>query len=358
FWAKDLWNTRKQYGHVVDAYIPNRRPKAGKRFVFVHFIKVHREPLNKHSNIHYDNGVKRGNLGVVHNDKGAKDASNSYAYFVKGSQNLKVNTDLNPALVLDDSFLNQKDYSLCLMGKVKDFASLSKLKVVLINEGFSNTKLRYMGGYWVMIEFQLVEIMKSFQANMGIGTWFSHIQQVSHDFIIDERVTWVEIEGIPLKTWSENTFNRVASKWVVLLDVDEKEDGCLHSKRICINTTVSTNIFESFKVIYRGMVVWVKAKVVPGWVPDFVEDNEEENESDDESYEDEPNVGDFKNVKDLEGDSDGDAVPDTKFNEEPHIQNDAEVSVGQNNVQSEDPFNLYELLNKKRDGTTKDLNST
>nr|GEX89406.1 nucleotide-binding alpha-beta plait domain-containing protein [Tanacetum cinerariifolium] len=238
--------------------------------------QVHREPLNKHSNIHDDNGVKRSNLGVVHNDKGAKDASNSYAYFVKGSQNLKVNTDLNPALVLDDSCLNQKDYSLCLMGKVKDFASLSKLKVVLVNEGFSNIKLRYMGGYWVMIEFQ--------SANMGVGTWFSHIQQVSHDFIIDERVTWVEIE-------------------------------------------------------------------------DFVEDNEEENESDDESYEDEPNVGDFKNVEDLEGDSDGDAVPDTKFDEEPHIQNDAEVSVGQNNVQSEDPFNLYELLNKKRDGTTKDFNS-
>nr|GFB64403.1 UvrD-like helicase, ATP-binding domain, P-loop containing nucleoside triphosphate hydrolase [Tanacetum cinerariifolium] len=232
-----------------------------------------------------------------------KDASNSYAYIVKGSQNLKVNTNLNPALVLDNSCLNQKDYSLCLMGKVKDFASLSKLKVVLVNEGFSNIKLRYMGGYWVMIEFQSFGTMKSFQANMGVGTWFSQIQQVSHDFIIDERVTWVEIKGMPLKMWSKNTFNRVASKWGVLLDVDDKEDGCLHSKRICINTKVSTKIFESFKVIYRGKVVWVKAIEVPGWVLDFVEDNEEENESDDESYEDEPNVGDFKNVKDLEDDS-------------------------------------------------------
>ncbi|GKB36570.1 RNA-directed DNA polymerase, eukaryota, reverse transcriptase zinc-binding domain protein [Tanacetum coccineum] len=31
FNAKDLWNTCKQYGNVVDAYIPNRRSKAGKR---------------------------------------------------------------------------------------------------------------------------------------------------------------------------------------------------------------------------------------------------------------------------------------------------------------------------------------
>nr|GFB82814.1 UvrD-like helicase, ATP-binding domain, P-loop containing nucleoside triphosphate hydrolase [Tanacetum cinerariifolium] len=28
FNAKDLWNTCKQYGTVVDSYIPNRRSKA------------------------------------------------------------------------------------------------------------------------------------------------------------------------------------------------------------------------------------------------------------------------------------------------------------------------------------------
>ncbi|GJT70341.1 RNA-directed DNA polymerase, eukaryota [Tanacetum coccineum] len=40
FSAKDLWNTCKQYGQVVDAYIPNKRSKAGKRFGFVRFVKV------------------------------------------------------------------------------------------------------------------------------------------------------------------------------------------------------------------------------------------------------------------------------------------------------------------------------
>nr|GEX67369.1 RNA-directed DNA polymerase, eukaryota, reverse transcriptase zinc-binding domain protein [Tanacetum cinerariifolium] len=38
--AKDLWNTCKLYGHVVDVFIPDRRTKAGKRFGFVRFIKV------------------------------------------------------------------------------------------------------------------------------------------------------------------------------------------------------------------------------------------------------------------------------------------------------------------------------
>ncbi|GJZ99397.1 nucleotide-binding alpha-beta plait domain-containing protein [Tanacetum coccineum] len=260
FCAKDLWNTCNQYGHVVDAYIPNMRSKAGKRFSFVRFIKVfdveclvnnlctvwvgchklhaniprfHKEPLNKHSNLHNDNGVKKGKLGADYNDKGVKGTSNSYVHVIKEYQHSIVDTDVNPVLVLDDACLNQKDYSLCLMGKVTKFASLSNLKVFLVNEGFNNIKLKYMGGYWVMIEFQSEEAKKSFRVNTGMGAWFSQIQQVSYDFIIDGRVTWVEVEGILLKMWSENTFRHVASKWDVLLDMDDQEDGCYHRKRIC-----------------------------------------------------------------------------------------------------------------------------
>ncbi|GJV61083.1 RNA-directed DNA polymerase, eukaryota [Tanacetum coccineum] len=293
--AKDLWHTCKQYGQVVDAYIPNRRSKAGKRFGFVRFIKVfdeeslvnnlctmwvgrhklhanlprfQREPLNKHSKSHNDNGVKRGNSGDAHNAN-------------------EIDTVSTPALVLDDSCLNNKDYSLCLFG------------------------------YSVMMEFQSEEAKKRFQVNMAMGTWFSHIQQASCDFTTDERVIWVEIEGIPIKMWSKNTFNRIASKWGVLLDVDDQEDECFHK--------------------------------VPGWVPDFVEDDDEDNKSDDGSHEVGSIAGDSKNIEDLKGDSDVDAVPDTNFEEESYKHNIEEDSVGQRVMQSEDPFNLYELLNKKRE---------
>nr|GEW87269.1 UvrD-like helicase, ATP-binding domain, P-loop containing nucleoside triphosphate hydrolase [Tanacetum cinerariifolium] len=188
-------------------------------------------------------------------------------------------------------------------------------------------------------------------------TWFSQIQLASSDFNTDERVTWVEIEGIPLKMWSKNTFNRVASKCGVLLDVDDQEDEHFPRKRICINTNVPTNIFESFKLIYRGKVFWVSAKEVPGWIPDFVEDNDEEEDSKVGSYEEAPNGEDVKNVEDLEGDSDGEIVPDTKFEEDFPNQKGEEDSVGQGNVQSEDPFNIYELLNHKRPVIEKNSNS-
>ncbi|GKC49826.1 nucleotide-binding alpha-beta plait domain-containing protein [Tanacetum coccineum] len=38
--AKDLFHSCKQYGHVVDSFIPMKRLKDGKRFGFVRFINV------------------------------------------------------------------------------------------------------------------------------------------------------------------------------------------------------------------------------------------------------------------------------------------------------------------------------
>nr|GEW05493.1 RNA-directed DNA polymerase, eukaryota, reverse transcriptase zinc-binding domain protein [Tanacetum cinerariifolium] len=251
FGAKDLWNTCKQYGQVVDAYIPYERSKAGKRFGFVRFIKVldvdrlvdnlctvwvgrhklqanilsfQREPLKRHSSLHNIDGVKRGNSEDTYNSNGVKGAANSYVHVVKGSQNSKIDSDSSPVMVLDDSCLNEKDYSLCLMGKVKDFATLANLKVVVANERFDNIKFKYMGG----------------------------------------------------------------------------------------------------------------AKEVPGWILDFVEDNDEEEDSKVGSYEEVPNGEDVKNVENLEGEED---------------------SVGQGNVQAEDPFNIYELLNHKRQVVDKNSNS-
>nr|GFD52488.1 UvrD-like helicase, ATP-binding domain, P-loop containing nucleoside triphosphate hydrolase [Tanacetum cinerariifolium] len=69
------------------------------------------------------------------------------------------------------------------------------------------------------------------------------------------------------------------------------------------------------KLIYRGNVFWVRAKEVPGWIPDFMEDNDEVDDSKVGSYEEVANGEDVKNVEDLEGDSDGEIVPGTKFEE-------------------------------------------
>nr|GEY48775.1 dystrophia myotonica WD repeat-containing protein [Tanacetum cinerariifolium] len=297
--AKDLWNTCKLYGDVVEVFIPDIRTKAGKRFGLVRFIKVfdidrlmnnlctvwvgrnkinanvarfQREPLHKQSN-------KVNNKGTNNVNHGAK-----------GNQVQNVGMEECPNMVLDETCLNYEDFSLCLLGKVKEFASLTNLKVVLDKEEYANIQLKYMRGFWVMIVFQDDETKKRFQFYLAVGSWFSQIIQARNDFVLDERVIWVEVEGVPCKWWSRNTFSRI--------DLDG----------------------------------------APGWVPDFEEDGEEGYDVNDGSHEDDMHGGVSENLKDVKGESDRKEVFETNFEKVPDKSIFEGNSVRQNDVHFEDPF--------------------
>nr|GEX67512.1 RNA-directed DNA polymerase, eukaryota [Tanacetum cinerariifolium] len=310
--AKDLWNTFKTYGHVVDAYISDRRSKAGKSFGFVRFInvfdverlvtnlctvwvgnfKIHanvarfqRDSVKKTQQA-YDKGSKVDNEGGNKNGNILNNMANSYAHVVKRPLAQKENFDDDPTMVLDETCLNKDEFPFCLLGKVREFASLTNLK-----------------------------------SNESVGSWFSQIIQAHNDFILEERVIWVEIEGVPCKWWSKNTFNRIASRWGTILNAEELEEGGFHSSRLCICTKSKTAVFESFKMVYRGKFCWVRAIEVSGWVPDFEEDCEDEYESNDGAP-----------FKDLEGESDIEEVSETRFEDEPVYNIGEDNSVVSNNV--------------------------
>nr|GFA10831.1 RNA-directed DNA polymerase, eukaryota [Tanacetum cinerariifolium] len=83
----------------------------------------------------------------------------------------------------------------------------------------------------------------------------------------------------------------------------------------------------------------VRAKEVLGWVPDFVEDIKEESDSDDDSYEGEIKSDGlkFSAASDVEGDSDMEAVPESKFKEDPkkHTGDDASLEKTMERVDQE-----------------------
>ncbi|GJQ95008.1 RNA-directed DNA polymerase, eukaryota, reverse transcriptase zinc-binding domain protein [Tanacetum coccineum] len=291
FNAKDLRNACKQYGYVVDAFIPNRRSKAGKRFDFVHFIKVfdverlvnnlctvwigrhkihanvarfQRASLNNSSNQFRYNGENGNNINDVSKDKGIKGYANSYAHVVKGPQLVNVE--------VESGFGLKQMMERLLLDKMKCGQKIHSTSMTYLTRKKKTTKM-------VLVHFL-------------------NLQQASNEFTIDGRVTWVELEGVPLRMWSENTFKRIASKWGVLLHVDDQEERSS----------------------------WL--------VPDFVEQNDEENDSDDGIFEGEPNGEILKNCEESEGDSEIDVVPDTMFEEESHKTNGGEASVGRNKMRA------------------------
>ncbi|GJT04037.1 RNA-directed DNA polymerase, eukaryota [Tanacetum coccineum] len=292
FSAKELFQSCKQYGHVVDSFIPRKRTKKGKRFGFVRFINVFNVDrlvnnlctiwvgqFKLHANkARFQRATLNKGQGADHKkvanssrpNSGDSGSSNSYVNAVKNHKSVDHDS---PAIVLDEDCALSKDLSSSLMGRIKEFASLTNLKNALMNEGFVDLNVSYLGELWVLLEFSSVKSKEAFRDNVGVSSWFSEIRQASFDINPDGRIVWVEIE-----------------------------------------------------------VYWIRAKEVPGWTPDLVEDSDEEELSDDDSLE--------EGMKNLESENDCSnsfEVPDTVFENEGGSKKDSSV----------DPFGLYPLLNKK-----------
>ncbi|GKB83510.1 nucleotide-binding alpha-beta plait domain-containing protein [Tanacetum coccineum] len=348
FSFRDLWKECQEYGRVIDAYIPNRRSKSGNRFGFVRFIhikdvdrlvrnlctiwmgrlRLHANvarfqilPLNKAKNDKGANNVYKYSVEVSSNSKGFFVGQPSYVGAVKHKIKYKqvAEENIKPSLLFDESCLLQYDYSLALKGKV-------------------------------LIEFHTKEALENFKSHVGVGSWFSSLEYASNSFVIDERVVCMDIEGVLMKVWTNNTFNKILSKWGELLFEEDKENMSLYSRRICIKTKLEQNIFETFKIIINGKVFWIRAKEVSGWVPDFLEEEEGEDKSDDDTLDNEFD-GD-KNEDDLqahsEDDSDIDAVPEMNFSQSHEASKQGnETRIEEGEIHSDDPFNLYDLLQKK-----------
>nr|GEY80598.1 hypothetical protein [Tanacetum cinerariifolium] len=94
----------------------------------------------------------------------------------------------------------------------------------------------------------------------------------------------------------------------------------------------------------------VHAIEVPGWVPEFEKDGEEGYDVNDGSHEDDMYGGVSENLKDVEGKSDREEVPEINFEEVLNKSIFEGNSVRQNDVHSDVLFGIYEVLNKKRDG--------
>ncbi|GKE69496.1 nucleotide-binding alpha-beta plait domain-containing protein [Tanacetum coccineum] len=151
--AKDLFHSCKQYGHVVDTFIPSKRSKDGKR-----------APLNKNKIPMEKKFGSNRNINNVRAKEGVTTGlSKSYAHAVKVKNMFgALECDSMPSIVLDDECLISKDLSKALLGRVKEFASLPNLKIVLKNEGFAEIKIQYMGEFWVLLEFPSVKTKELF----------------------------------------------------------------------------------------------------------------------------------------------------------------------------------------------------
>nr|GEW98605.1 RNA-directed DNA polymerase, eukaryota, reverse transcriptase zinc-binding domain protein [Tanacetum cinerariifolium] len=284
FSARDLFHLCKKYGHVVDTFIPLKRLKDGKRFGFVCFINVF--------------NVERlvSNLCTIWVDK-FKFQSNIARF-----RRAPLNGNKAP-----------------------------KKKEVGFKRGGNNASGK---------EGENIDKGKSYvNVAKGHNTSGTTESESIPEIVLDD-------ECLYFKDLSNSLLGRVkniASLTNLKSALSMKEETCFPSKRLCLFTKLRLNIFENFKIVFRGKAFWIRAKEVPGWVPEFLEDSDDEAQSEEGFQGGEPVIQDKESCGE---DSDIVEVAGTLFDD----------SNGTKEKYSEDPFGIYSRLNKNKKDIPVDVN--
>ncbi|GJR37206.1 RNA-directed DNA polymerase, eukaryota [Tanacetum coccineum] len=357
FTARDLWNVCVAYGKVVDVFIPFKRSKAGKKFTFVRFIRVdkldrliedlstiwigrsrlhanvvrfQREP--KTNNVLPNNNASQPKENPVGNVENMGAENRSFASVLHaGRGNTSKVIESTPAIVLDDNYLLERDYSCSLMGKIKDIDGLPNLYLILSKEGFENVKLTHLGGLSVLLDLDSIETKKKVFNHVGVGSWFNGLQPACGSFVCDERITWISIEGLPIKAMTHNTFVKIVSSWGELTEIEDPKTNSLSYKQLC---------------------------ELESWSPKFIDLNDEDLESGDETdgEEKDNNNGNFENDLQPDNEYDLDHVSESSCMHANDQEHNYASKCTELPNHSDDPFEIYKILDKNKDKVVSEKN--
>lgn len=115
------------------------------------------------------------------------------------------------------------------MGDGKEFQSLTNLQIICNNEHFSDIKFAYVGGIWVSLEFKSVKAMEQFHNHIGSRSWFSKLHPWSNNFILNEMVVWIDVEGVVIITCTYKTYSQITMKWGNILYMEKSFEDNLYS---------------------------------------------------------------------------------------------------------------------------------
>nr|GEZ10773.1 RNA-directed DNA polymerase, eukaryota [Tanacetum cinerariifolium] len=175
--------------------------------------------------------------------------------------------------------------------------SSSPALTILHDEGFTDVKPKYMGGLWVMLEFEKEETKANLLTHTGVNSWFHVIQDVPQDF----------------------------KKWSKMLNIEDTYMASFGRKRLCILTKYLVSILESLKIIVKGKVFMIRANELFTWSPSFLVSKETLCTSDDETVQ---------------------GVAKTIFDDNSVSAKCYSGDLGKQ--KSEDPFEIYDLLKERK----------
>nr|GEV03760.1 RNA-directed DNA polymerase, eukaryota [Tanacetum cinerariifolium] len=373
--SRGLWNICTSYGRLVDAFITTKRSKEGKRFGFIRFIGVNNASSLVRSlpniwigNFHLYVSIamfQRPNKIISNLDPKPRAPINetmdnpnpnpkniscnntdvpagnpSFASIVhassKSSTHLSQTVKPRPVSLVDQDLINIEDATKVLLVKIKEIESTSHMYQTCKNKGFIDVKIHHVSGLWIWIQFPTSEACVAFQSSESMKRIYSSIKKVSPSFKVDDRLVWIEINGLPLCAWGSNAFKKVVCLFGKFMFFKADQTAPMCSGRVCISTKTHKFISEKVDVKIHGENFEVQVQELVTWSIDILYDSQElesiEEESEVEKVVDsfDDNVADDLEdiIKDLKEDKEEEEAIDkiskdecAKFQEPLHVVN-------------------------------------
>ncbi|GKB93516.1 putative RNA-directed DNA polymerase, eukaryota, reverse transcriptase zinc-binding domain protein [Tanacetum coccineum] len=255
--VRELWQICRKKGTLVDI---------GKLRLHANMARFDRKACVKsfhagvkiaksaHSNTDVKNSKSYANAAKTITKSPVVGGVKAHADGVKISDSID-SVDTSPSINLNQD--NSNNFPLAVLGRYKEFRSIVNSRIVCRNEGFPDVGIKYLGGLWVLFDFHSMDARIKFLKHEGVLSWFSSLKPWHDDFVVKERLIWIEVEGVPLRAWHNDTFKFFCNKWGEMLFCDES-DGC---KRLCIKSSYGMLVFATILVTVKGVSYAIREEV-------------------------------------------------------------------------------------------------
>ncbi|PWA54739.1 hypothetical protein CTI12_AA435470 [Artemisia annua] len=132
-------------------------------------------------------------------------------------------------IIIDDNELNMEMINRSVAGEVKATCFLHKLPLLCEEQGLNKIKVKLLGGFEVMVVMENIETAKNVleDKEQGLRRWLHKLRKGSSINHTGRRMTWINIMGIPISCWNEDTFKKIAALHGTILGTSNLQ-GKLH----------------------------------------------------------------------------------------------------------------------------------
>ncbi|KAL4584334.1 hypothetical protein LXL04_008933 [Taraxacum kok-saghyz] len=263
---KDKYGNRfgfARYNRVEDtAEMVNKikRTTMGRNKIYAREAKFERKAKGKIPSSTAKNQHGKGKAGYHPTLNQNKVSPNlSFKDVCKGSQNPIIKTKINDSHNMEsirETFQTfditnggnrKEELTSKLVGELIHYKAVSHISTVIAGEGYPDDIIDYLGDFWILLSPRTDEEREKILNNSNLKAWFKTLKPWDENFNINNRITWITIEGLPVNYWNIDVLVQIGRQWGEVLISDLCKFGLadISQSRVCVRTQISDLIMGS-----------------------------------------------------------------------------------------------------------------